>query len=357
MASHNTTPPRAQNASPVDEFDESDSTPIYQDWHEFNPSTQQWNQVDSASSRSAPHTSQQAIEYNTNFVLATWNIDAFAALPQPRVSGILSRLISLVPAPDIIFLQEVSRPALAFLLGDESVREAWISSEADSKNWGGASFATMTLLSKALFREGRVRIGPVWRVKFDSRFQRDALCCDIFVPSSNPASSSGEAGETLVRLINVHLDSLAIVPSLRPQQLSIVASSLRSVGRGLVAGDFNPVLPEDRTLVEENGLVDAWQELRQGEDGFTWGMGGKEPYPPGRLDKVALLGLVARDIEVMDPGAVVRPGARVGLGGLIEASEQEPQQEGYELAPWSDHSGLKCTLGLTRQYGYGRSAL
>lgn len=165
----------------------------------------------------------------------------------------------------------------------------------------------MTLLSKARF-SGPAWIGPVWRVELKSKYGRDVLCCDIFLPLPNLGSALGEEGKKRVRLVNVHLDSLGIVPSCRPHLLATVASSLRSAERGLVAGDFNPVLPEDKTLVEENGLVDAWQELRKGDDGFTWGIDGKQAYPPKRLDKVAFIGLVAQDIEVMDPGSVVEPG-------------------------------------------------
>jgi tyrosyl-DNA phosphodiesterase 2 len=327
--SHGATLLRAPNSS--QSSNETDLTPKYQNWHEFNPSTQKWICVDGTSSRHSSPTSQ-ATDNNINLVLATWNIDAGEALPQPRTSAILSHLSYLTPSPDIIFLQEVSRPSLELLLGDERFRESWFSSEMDSKNWGGYSFATMTLLSKARF-SGRARIGPVWRVNFRSKFGRDALCCDIFLPNPGLASGQGE-GEKRVRLVNVHLDSLAVVPSCRPHQLATVASSLRSADRGVVAGDFNPVLPEDKTLVEENGLVDAWQELRKGEDGFTWGIDGKAAYPPNRMDKVALLGLVVRDIEVMDPGTVVEPGG------------EDAGQGGGRLLPWSDHSGLRCTFGL-----------
>ncbi|KFY22641.1 hypothetical protein V493_06446 [Pseudogymnoascus sp. VKM F-4281 (FW-2241)] len=304
--------------------------PIYQDWHGFDPSTQKWSCVDATSSHRSPLT-PHATGHDTNLVLATWNIDAGEALPQLRTSAILSHLSSLAPPPDIIFLQEVSRPSLEFLSGDEGIRQAWFSSEMDSKNWDGHSFATMTLLSKARF-SGRARIGPVWRVKFQSKFGRDALCCDIFLPSPNLGSTTGEGDEKRIRLVNVHLDSLGIVPSYRPHQLATVTSSLCSAERGIIAGDFNPVLPEDKTLVEENGLVDAWQELRKGDDGFTWGIDGKQAYPPIRMDKVALLGLVARDIEVMDPGTVVELGPEnAAQGGAV---------------PWSDHSGLRCTFGL-----------
>ncbi|KFY33844.1 hypothetical protein V494_07277 [Pseudogymnoascus sp. VKM F-4513 (FW-928)] len=342
MNSHNISSPPSQNSP--QSSNKSDSKTKYQDWHEFNPSTQKWSSVDTTSSSRSPTTSHTT-DNDTNLVLATWNIDTFEALPQPRASAILSHLTSLTPSPDIIFLQEVSRPSLEFLLGDERIRDAWISSEIDSQNWGAYNFATMTLLSKARF-SGRARIGPVWRVKLQTKFERDALCCDIFLPSPNTESASGEEGEKCVRLVNVHLDSLAIIPSYRPSQLATVASILRDAERGIVAGDFNPVLPEDKTLVEENGLVDAWQELRKGEDGFTWGIDGKQAYPPIRMDKIALLGLVVRDIEVMDPGTVADPHGRGDLRGIGEGLSQDTEQGADRLLPWSDHSGLKCTFGL-----------
>ncbi|KFX86093.1 hypothetical protein O988_09771, partial [Pseudogymnoascus sp. VKM F-3808] len=336
--SHSAISPQPMNS--LQSINTTGSSPIYQDWYEFSSSTQKWSCVDTTSSKHLLPTS-----HDTNLTLATWNIDAGESFSELRTSAILSHLSNLTPLPDIIFLQEVSRPSLSFLLGDERIRKDWFSSEMDSKNWAGQNFATMTLLSKARFSEG-ARIGLVWRVKYKSKYGRDALCCDIFLPPPNPGLASGEEGETRVRLVNVHLDSLGIVPSYRPGQLSTVASSLRIAGRGLVAGDFNPVLPEDKTLVEENGLVDAWQELKQAEDGFTWGIDGKQAYPPIRMDKVALLGLVVRDIEVMDPGTVVDPGRRDDLRGIGGGPAQDTEQRGGRLVPWSDHSGLRCTFGL-----------
>lgn len=34
-----------------------------------------------------------------------------------------------------------------------------------------------------------------------------------------------------------------------------------------------------------------WTELRQTEEGFTWGVDGQQPFPPARLDKVGMVGL------------------------------------------------------------------
>ncbi|KAF4966046.1 hypothetical protein FSARC_6246 [Fusarium sarcochroum] len=180
----------------------------------------------------------------------------------------------------------------------------------------------MMLLSKDRFTSSD--LGPSWRVKFPSRFDRDALCCDIFVPSLSSPHNSTKTSQ--LRLVNVHLDSLPIQPSKRPEQLSIVAELLREAGQGLVAGDFNPVLPEDDALVQGNGLVDAWVELHKTKPGFTWGVDGKQKFPAGRLDKVAMLGLRPVDIEVLHPDTI--------------------QGDDGQVVSWSDHSGLKCTFDL-----------
>lgn len=169
-------------------------------------------------------------------------------------------------------------------------------------------------------------LGPVWRMKYPSRFNRDALCCDIFWH-----------GSTRIRLVNVHLDSLPIQPNQRPRQVAIAGSLLRTadVGRGVIAGDWNPVSKEDLSLVQENSLTDAWEQLHPGEDGFTWGLDGKgAPFPPARLDKFALIGLKVLGIGIVHPGS---------LKSVIEAGgvEKVPMRDSEEV-PWSDHSGLVC---------------
>ncbi|KAK4103834.1 hypothetical protein N658DRAFT_483938 [Parathielavia hyrcaniae] len=237
-----------------------------------------------------------------------------------RLSNILSHTLSLSPAVDIIFLQELSHEAFQFRL--------------KSQRFAG-SLTTITLLSKARFHQ-RPNPGPVWRVKHLTRFGRDALCCDVFA-ANNSASISPDAPGTRLRLVNVHLESLPIQPSLQPQQVAAAAALLRSAGRGVVAGDFNPVLPADETLVRGNGLVDAWAELRPGEPGYTWGADGKEPFPPNRMDKAAAVGLQWQDVEVLSPGYISCWADPVGEGN---GDDQD------QVVPWSDHSGLKCSFKL-----------
>lgn len=148
-----------------------------------------------------------------------------------------------------------------------------------------------------------------------------------------------------MRLINVHLDSLPIQPSKRPIQLSIIASYLRAAGRGLVAGDFNPVLPEDDALIGTNELKDVWADLRPEEDGFTWGADRVQRFPANRLDKVAMVGLRGHDIEVMRPGrcAMSSQGERQGMLGDGEEGDDD------SMVWWSDHSGLLCSFGVDSQ--------
>lgn len=151
-----------------------------------------------------------------------------------------------------------------------------------------------------------------------------------------------------IRLINVHLDSLPIEPSRRPRQLTILSPVFAplAASRGLVAGDFNPVLPEDANLVRDNNLVDAWTELHPDENGFTWGVDGKQRFHPIRLDKVAMLGLKAYDIQVIPPGKCMDTN---GLelqrrDSASSAQESGQRHECDSVLQWSDHHGLVCSF-------------
>jgi tyrosyl-DNA phosphodiesterase 2 len=324
-------------------LDVPDATPTFQSWHAFDAGTQEWKHVDDTQATQTSQSIRKNADPGSKIELVTWNVDAFAPVPESRMSAIISNIFEVAPKVDIISLQEVSRAGLTFLLRDSRIRDGWFSSEADDNSWRGQSFASMTLLSKSRFAytkdkesipSGKMALGPVWRVNYPSKFGRDALCCDVFVESSR------------VRLINVHLDSLPIQPSKRPRQIQIIASLLRSANRGLVAGDFNPVLPEDDTLIQKNHLVDAWAALQPDESGFTWGVDGKQPFPPNRMDKVAMLGLKAESIEVMHPGSVTNSKVQVKLSAGEKSSSKNRHDDSDELVPWSDHSGLKCSFRL-----------
>ena len=51
---------------------------------------------------------------------------------------------------------------------------------------------------------------------------------------------------------------------------------------------------------------------------------------PGRLDKVATMGLKVKEMEVLRPGLIEVP---------------KPSEKPIEI-PWSDHCGLRCTFTI-----------
>lgn len=330
--------------------------PVFQQWHVFDKSTSRWATVvhSAPSSAEGPEKTPREISSTPNLRLLTWNIDAFGDRQESRLEGILFKLQQMLAdgnGPNVIFFQEVSRKALAYLLQHAWIRENWILSEADETSWADVPFATMTLLSRSQFgdiisepelassrstadstyNEPYYSLGPVWRIKYPSRFNRDALCCDILWNRT-----------VRIRLVNIHLDSLPIQPNLRPRQIAIAASLVRTAGLdyGAIAGDWNPVTEDDKSLVQQNELVDAWDYLHPGGgyDGFTWGLDGRAPFPPGRLDKIAVLGLKPVDIQIIHPGE---------LAPVVDSGEESTVGNGREAVPWSDHSGLVCSLSVS----------
>ncbi|KAH8997848.1 Endonuclease/exonuclease/phosphatase [Lactarius hatsudake] len=299
----------------------------------FNPSTRMWAPVHSRNAQS---------QVTQRLSLTSWNIDAFSSRAVSRAKLILGHIFEGPKSSDIIFLQEVTPDVRASLLDDARVRAAFLVTDAeDPTSFEKVPFATMTLLSSARFassldsqKEGdgieareKLMLGRVSRVTLPSKYGRDALCVDI-MPPTTPG--------TVFRLINVHLDSLGDTLHFRAQQMEILADLLREpgCGGGLIAGDFNAISPEDDGLVDKNNLVDAWVALhgRANPDGATWGVGveRRDGLGPGRLDKVATMGLKAKEMEVLHPGPIEVP---------------RPGENPVEI-PWSDHCGLRCTFTI-----------
>ena len=279
----------------------------------------------------------QQLALASDFSLTTWNFDAFSPRPVARAKLILGGILEEAKRPDIVFLQEVTSDVRSSILDNSKVREAFLVTDAeDQTSFNGVPFANMTLLSNKRFafdlesqKEGdgvkggtKFMLGPVSRVKLPSKYGRCALSVDIVSPSTPTAAC---------RLINVHLDSLGDTLPYRTEQIEIIANLLREpgCGGGLIAGDFNAISPEDHDLPDKNGLVDAWLALhgKEGLDGFTWGEGVErwDGLGPGRLDKVVMLGIEAKEIEILRPG-------------LIEVPKPG---EDSDYIPYSDHYGLR----------------
>ena len=314
----------------------------------FNRSTRRWETIPLQNVQSQvtqrPALTSQSIDafWTHGLSLISWNIDAFSPRPVSRAKLILSHILEEPKSPDILFLQEVTREVRASLLDDARVRAAFLVTDAeDQTSFEDVPFATMTLLSNARFTSGLdsqkegdgieggeiFMLGRVSRMILPSKYKRDALYVDI-VPPTPP--------NTVFRLINVHLDSLWHTLHYRAQQMEILANVLREPGcsGGIIAGDFNAISPDDAGLVDKNELVDAWVALhgRADSDGATWGVGveRQDGLGRGRLDKVAMMGLKAKEMEVLCPGSIEVP---------------RPGERSVEI-PWSDHSGLRCTFTI-----------
>jgi tyrosyl-DNA phosphodiesterase 2 len=240
----------------------------------------------------------------------------------------------------------------ASLINDPRVRKAWIVADAINDTASQeVPFMTSALLSKSRFslptskpqeeivendrraadgEDGKFVVSRTFRVPLPSKFNRDALCIEVKSPA---VDGSGE--HEVVRLINVHLDSLEDTDRFRVRQLEQVASLLREPDcrTGLIAGDFNATRPLDHELLSQNNLIDAWVALDDGrkEDAATWGFGKprKDGLGPARLDKVAMVGLMPKHIELLHPGYIEIP---------------KPMGECVKI-PWSDHRGLRCIFG------------
>ncbi len=302
----------------------------------FNRSTRRWVRVPLSTAQKdslafqdhallSPDVKRQMLS------LVSWNIDAFTSRPVIRSRCILDSILQKSQSPDIIFFQEVTTDVRNSLLNDERIRTRFIMTDAeDLASFKDVPFTTMTLLSKELFVEATdggigLTLKGVFRVALPSKFGRDGLCVEI----AHPAASG-----TVVRFINTHLDSLDSL-SERTEQMIILASVLRERGcaGGIIAGDFNSVSPEDHELVAQNGLVDAWVALGK-SNGATWGVGThailKDGLQPKRLDKVAMLGVEVKTMEILYPDSLELP------------RPLEPPVYKH----WSDHCGLSCTIAV-----------
>ncbi|KAG2358625.1 hypothetical protein BDR07DRAFT_1417134 [Suillus spraguei] len=193
--------------------------------------------------------------------------------------------------PDIIFLQEVTCDVRTSILANLKVREAFLVTDAEDQTSFDKLFAFDLELQReedGVERGEKFMLGPVSRVKLPSKYRRCALSVDI-IPPSTPT--------TTCRLVNVHLDSLGDTDPYRTEQMEILTNLLREpgCGGGLIVGDFNAISPKDHTFLDKNGLV--------GLDGATWGVGLErhDGLGPGRLDKVAMSGVDANDMEILRP--------------------------------------------------------
>ncbi|KAI0694632.1 Endonuclease/exonuclease/phosphatase [Cytidiella melzeri] len=271
----------------------------------------------------------------TSIKVVTWNVDFMAPNPRTRLSTILEHIQLDVfgcsaddeqPEPCCILLQEVSPEAFPDILENDWVRQHFCVMPVKPDQWPNGHYGNVTLVSRTI---------PVLNAQLlqfgNSLMGRHALVVDLKLDAPctgtyKPEHASQTKDAVTVRVANVHLESLPMGTSMRPDQLLTTADMLREDGihAGVIAGDMNAIAPEDDSIHEQAGLLDAWTGDEADEEALTWGHQPPSEYPPGRLDKI----MYTSDVRC----AVEEPN-RVGVG--LQTIEGQ----------WaSDHCGLVTVL-------------
>ncbi|KAF2260519.1 hypothetical protein CC78DRAFT_523285 [Lojkania enalia] len=293
-----------------------------------------WTEVSATSTTPRKTTSQAEIQPQI-IRLCSWNIDLLVGLIEERMAAALAYLCDLISSspldiPIVIFFQEMGDSDLQQIREASWIQERFFITDFDERNWLSPFMGTTTLIDR------RLKPVHVFRVAWYSEFDRDGLFVDISLTRS-PSVQNEENGKVL-RLCNVHLESLVADPPIRPLQLSEASKYLHeeNVAAALLAGDLNAIQPFDRILHSNNSLKDAYLELggkEDSDDGYTWGYQVpqhiRERFGCSRMDKILYKGEIeAKAFE------------RIGMGVKVEESVRERCREEGEQEWVSDHYGV-----------------
>ena len=268
--------------------------------------------------------------------LLTWNVDAMSDGAADRLATILKYVQHKLfecprgeqPAPCCILLQEVRADVLGVILDNKWVREHFVVAPTKAEHWpGGVGFGNVTLVARTVPVAGAGVLEHGY-----SAMKRHALIVDVRLGTCGASGrdSDAEDAERMLRIANVHLESLIQGTSYRPWQLRDTVKSLtrRGVDAGIVAGDMNAITAQDWSLPAWAGLADAWRGPEDGR-GNTWGyQPPTKEFLPGRLDKMLYLPNGECEVDIPE---------RVGVGVKTPGGQ------------WaSDHFGLLATVRMSR---------
>ncbi|PPQ98951.1 hypothetical protein CVT24_003579 [Panaeolus cyanescens] len=309
----------------------------------------------------------------TQFKLITWNIDFMQSYGEERyiaALNFLERFLTQDESPGstrlvsstVILLQEIDQRLLEYITGHPFVRESYLTTDISGNTWLNDDnvYGVVTLIPKTY--SGNV--ASVFRTNFPgSRMGREALYVDLVLPNPEELIPSTE-GDTVafdheregesqqlryLRIANVHLESLrGRSDAERLEQLSSTVPFLTAPGVhvGVVAGDMNPIGPEDAGLPLKLGLIDAWiaytrrkreregctisdEEIDDDPLGYTWGYQPPTTFSPRRMDKVLMCG----NVDVVDI-------ERIADGLEVQVVDETEMQ-----VLWvTDHCGLFASL-------------
>lgn len=295
------------------------------------------------------------------FRIITWNIDFMEPFQPERVAAAITYLEAFLQdklEPTIVLLQEIMSSSLDTLLASPWVKANFQISHMQPEQY--SAYFTITLIPRGI---GVVSVFRTPLVR--THMGRDGLFVDLLV-SHSPTTDRNIT--SLLRVCNTHLESLQSGNSIRPLQLSQIASLLQTpsspdteIVAGLVGGDMNAISPNDEDLHRrpeidledvyeiakgDEALLDDTNGGLSGREGYTWGYQPTCQYPPGRLDKIMFTG-------TLRPTAVGgRPRVtRLGVGLKVKV-------RGVGLGSWSsgeaevwvtDHFGIAATFMVLGQ--------
>ncbi|RDW68873.1 endonuclease/exonuclease/phosphatase family protein [Aspergillus mulundensis] len=332
--------------------------PNFQPFFFFDPSLDppRWRPV-SPPKHNAPH--PPAGVPTDKIHLLSWNIDFTTPLAEERMTAALKYLGDLQAeheksdgSPTVIFFQEMVASDLHLINETPWVREKFYMTDLSGGHWR-SYYGTTTLIDRRLSPE------RVFRVPYKlSAMQRDALFVDVKVEDS------------VIRLCNTHLESLASGVSRRPVQLKLASTfmhgtngssndntgpskdaiSLPTPQAAILAGDLNAFAPEDAVAPGECNLEDAYLAVggtEGAEEGFTWGYQSPSEFAPSRMDKVLFSGRIEPlAFRLMGKGLKIRVDVRNS-----DEEENDPADDPFEDIWVTDHFGLVADFRIEPREG------
>lgn len=287
-----------------------------------------------------------------------------AKYPNERMAAALQYLDQLTAStepdtPIVIFLQEMTSSDLRQICEAAWVRERFKITDTNNQYWRGSNYGPDNYFRHSTYGttalvDRRLQIQDLFRVPLYTGMDRDGLFVDLALTNT---LGEGSRGRWLLRLCNVHLESLAADPPVRPLQMAAAVEYLQDKDDGatqflhipdrvacaLLAGDLNAIQPFDRTLHVENGLNDAYLELGGQEDsdeGYTWGpqarRWSRERFGCCRMDKILYRG-----------GLRLQSFERIGVGVKVADDVLEEVEKEVEGGFVTDHYGVMGDFELT----------
>lgn len=232
-----------------------------------------------------------------------WFDDYYAS---QRYTAIADQLGALTP--DVIALQEVTRPALDIFLAQQWVRDDYLCAAMVADHVGNYGLLMLS----------RLPVSGVSYVQLPSRQSRGFIEADLALSGTRQV------------VCCLHLDSGKSSRRLRAWQLRRIFGTLKTAEDAVTLGDFNMRDYENARIAAP--YYDVWPALRPDEDGFTE----DTSINLTRLDARNKKRQVRFD-RVLVKGTRWRPAS-------IELLGTEPISSALPRVFPSDHFGVMCRL-------------